>query len=131
MLEYGFERASVNTIAVDLPALRVVGGDKKFVSLSLESDMQLSSFCDLSDFEVELYIKQFEYAPIKIGEPVGKVRVILDGKTVLTGNIVSDENVLCITEEQVDKPSVKDKIKKLFYNISNKIKGFFEERQTV
>lgn len=131
MLEYGFERASVKNIDVDLPALRVVGGDKKFVSLSLESDLQLSSFCDLSDFEVELCLKQFEYAPIKSGEHVGEVRVFLGGKRVLTGNIVSDEDVLCITEEQVDKPSVKNKIKKLFCKISNKIKGFFEERQTV
>ncbi len=131
MLEYGFERASIKNIDVDLPALRVVGGDKKFVSLSLESDLQLSSFCDLSDFEVELCLKQFEYAPIKSGEHIGEVRVFLGGKRVLTGNIVSDEDVLCITEEQVDKPSVKDKIKKLFLKISNKIKGFFEERQTV
>lgn len=130
LLEYGFELVSVKNIDVDLQSMKVVGGDKKFVSLSLDSNLQLPSYCDISEFEVELCIKQFEYAPINRGEPVGEVRVSLNGNRVLTEPVVCNEDVLCITEEKPDKPSAKDKIKDFFYSIFLEIKGFFKERQT-
>ena len=127
MLEYGFERVTVKNIDLNLPDLKVVGGNKNFISLS--SGLQLSTYCDLSDFDIEVCLKPFEYAPIKSGDIVGEIRVMLKDNVVLTGAVVSDEDVLCITDEQVDKPSVSDKIKNFFYNISNKIKGFFKERR--
>lgn len=127
MLEYGFEQAHLKTIDVDLPDLKVVGGAENSVSLSLSSDLSLASACEISEFDTEINLKPFEYAPVKKGDVVGNVRVMLSNKTVAEVSVIAVDSVECITPEKLDKPSVFSKIKSFLKKIVNKIKGLFKK----
>jgi D-alanyl-D-alanine carboxypeptidase/D-alanyl-D-alanine carboxypeptidase (penicillin-binding protein 5/6) len=128
MFEYGFERVTVKNIDTELPYLKVIGGDEDFVPLSLACDLQVPSASDISDFEVELCLKHFEYAPIRRGEPVGEVRIISGGNLILSSAVIADKEVLCTTEEKIDNYSVLNRIKKFFYDLSLNIKSIFKRK---
>ena len=48
MLEYGFEQVSIKKIYVKVNDMSVIGGAEQSVSLSLYSDLQVASACDIS-----------------------------------------------------------------------------------
>ncbi len=127
MFEYGFERVKLKTFDAKLPDLKIVGGDTETVSLSVLSELQIPSACDISEFEIQLCLKCFEYAPICRGEPVGEVRICLDGKTVFSSAVVCDEDVLCTTEEKIDSLSLIERIKSWFSDVSSRIKNLFKK----
>ncbi len=128
MFEYGFERVTVKNIDTELPYLKVIGGDEKFVPLSLSCGLQVPSTCDISEFEVELCIKHFEYAPIRRGEPVGEVRIIFNGNSIFSSTVIADKNVVCTTEEKVDNYSVLNRVKKFFNDLSLSFKSIFKRK---
>lgn len=128
LFEYGFERVTVKNIDTQLPYLKVIGGEEDYVPLSLSRGLQVPSACDISDFEVELCLKHSEYAPIIRGEPVGEVRVILNGNPIFSSAVIADKDVLCITEEKVDNYSVLDRIKNFFEDLSLRIKSIFKRK---
>ena len=129
LLEYGFGQVNLKNFNVNLNELSVVGGSAPSVPLSLSSDLQVASACDVSEFDIEVKLKSFEYAPINKGDIVGRVIVKLDGETVADSAIIADSSVECITEEIPAKHSLFNRVKSFLKNLFSKIKGFFKERQ--
>ncbi len=128
MLEYGFEQVKLKSVNVDLPDLKVVGGTEESVPISLSSDLQVASLCNISDFNIEMILKPSEYAPINKGDVIGEVRLMYGDKTVAAASVIANETVESVTAELPDKPSLFSRIKSFFRKLFCKIKGLFKER---
>ena len=89
MFEYGFSRCKSCEMSCDLSgvSLKIVGGDKAFVSLKLSRNCVY-----LSDKNCifRLLLKPFEYAPINDGEIVGTAIFLNDGKVIDEIPIITD-----------------------------------------
>ncbi len=131
MFGYGFsvlEKRAIDT-GLENVHLPVTGGERESVSLMLAEDPTLTVRKGeiLSEIRSEVFLKPFEYAPIKSGMPVGRVVYSMNGKTVFTADILTAESVSAkvvtdsiAEDEKSDKISLKDKL-------TDKIKEFFNK----
>ena len=90
--------------------------------------MQVSSACNKTEFNYEIKIKHFEYAPIRKGDVVGKVQVKLGDRVVAESSVIANNSVECITVESANNPGLLSRIKKFFKSLYYKITGMFTER---
>ena len=71
--------------------LSVVGGEKNTVSASLKEDISL--FSKSGKVKTELLTEKINYAPIKNGDCLGKVRVFINGEKYGDYFITADESI--------------------------------------
>ena len=98
MYDYAFNKvSSVNLTAdTDNLVLNIVGGTKDKVSVVAENIPAITVLNDNYHYETEIFIKHFEYAPIDMGEIVGKIQFYSNGVKISETNLITTEEVLCV-----------------------------------
>lgn len=95
LLDYGFANVSSEKIIQGdkiVRSLPVVSGHKKTMPVKTADDITVPIFKNSDDYKIEYDLPKFLSAPIKKGEAVGQVRVMLDGKEVATTDLIATEN---------------------------------------
>lgn len=95
LLDYGFANVSSEKIVRGgeiVRTLPVVSGHKKTMPIKTVNDIIVPIFKNSDDYEIKYDLPNFLTAPIKKGEAVGQVRVMLDGKEVASTDLIATEN---------------------------------------
>lgn len=96
LLNYGFTNYKVKTIVdtkKNLGTIKILGGKKEYVKIKLISDAtNLESINDTKKYTYNIVTKDIK-APIKIGEKVGYLEIIEEGKTISKHDITVTESV--------------------------------------
>ena len=116
LLDYGFEHVTQKIIDIQLPSLEIAGGSSADASLELIEPVKVASYCSADEFDVQIKVKNLEFAPVKCGETAGEVRLILKGKTVSNTAVVVSDNIGAVTAEKEKKINF---IKKFINYIKN------------
>lgn len=98
MYDYAFDKVgSVNlTTKIEKIELNIVGGTKSKISVKADSTPVITTINSNLKYSAEILIKQFEYAPIKKGEIVGKIFYYSNNVKLAETNLVATETVSCI-----------------------------------
>lgn len=91
MLDYGFSTISASEPKMNLPqTVNVVGGQKETVKLHHEKFMLESTAENVS---YRIFLPRFIYAPVEIGDIIGRVDVYSDGRLIESVSLMSVEKV--------------------------------------
>ena len=118
LYDYGFSLYSTLASQVELDGIKipVICADKKEISVELAFQTEISSN---SFGEAEIFIEQFLYPPVKIGDVVGEV-VFKNSKEqiIKTVPLISKENAESLYKEEKEDVSFFQKIKKFIEGLS-------------
>lgn len=96
MLDYGFNNVKVNCLIVKDKVLEKVVLDKTdIINVDIVMRDNLCVIEDKTDnnsYKYDIKLKEFKY-PIKKGDVVGQIDVLLNGKKITTGNLTVNKNV--------------------------------------
>ena len=75
MYDYAFKKVNKIQLTEDLSdiKLKIVGGTKNFIDVEMLTIPQYTTVENNFEYIDKIYIKQFEYAPVKKGDVVGKI----------------------------------------------------------
>ena len=75
MYDYAFKKVNKIQLTEDLSdiKLKIVGGTKNFINVEMLTIPQYTTVENNFEYIDKIYIKQFEYAPVKKGDVVGKI----------------------------------------------------------
>lgn len=123
MHEYGFSKAVGVPLDSDLSgvALKVVGGDKSFVSVKLAQEPGAVFTGDVPQIERRVHMRTFEYAPLAAGDIVGCVRYYANGSLVCESAIVAREDAQVYVPAVPEEPQ---EVQGFFTRLYNKVKNF-------
>lgn len=96
MLDFGFANYAFSKINAELPegtSLSVKGGEKKNVGCEAPEQLSVLTRKGKTDIKQELYLPKSVAAPIKQGDGVGRVTVLIDGEEVGEIEIKAKETV--------------------------------------
>ncbi len=97
MYDYAFEK--VNSVKLDTETrkikLKIVGGTKNEISVKVAEIPTVTTAVDNLKYSTEIYIKQFEYAPIEKGEIAGKIVYYANNVVLAEIDLIANESVLC------------------------------------
>lgn len=98
MYDYAFEKVNSVKLTVNCNNLKlnIVGGTKKNVSVIPEKFPDITVVNGDFKYKTEIFIKHFEYAPICMGEVVGKIQFYSNGVKISETNLITTEEVLCV-----------------------------------
>lgn len=114
-----FSTLEVKEITFDIPAeIQIYGSECKTASIKTDSDLYRYAYINEKDVEILTLIPEVIYAPIRIGDVLGEVRVISEGKTVYCSDITASEEVSSLVGTEYKK-SFAQKIRLLL----NKLKS--------
>jgi len=127
MLEYGFSVISSTPLDASLEGvcLPVVGGSCKSVPVSFSSKPSAVLKSGGGEVVREVLLKQFEYAAVYKGEPVGRALYYQDGKLISESDIVAAKSCGVAVRKVPQKTKEKEQPKGLYNRIKEKIKGVF------
>lgn len=109
MFEYGFSLLSF--VERDDTALRwklpVAGGERDFVSVSGRQKVSFSAREEeLPKIEMRVELPEFVYAPVRVGQPVGRISYLLNGRVIAMDDLITLDE----TEHKVVQKSFWKKI---------------------
>ena len=114
-----FSTLEVKEITFDIPAeIQIYGSECKTVSIKTDSDLYRYAYINEKDVEILTLIPEVIYAPIRIGDVLGEVRVISEEKTIYCSDITASEEVPSLVGTEYKK-SFAQKIRLLL----NKLKS--------
>lgn len=96
MYDYSFENVHVIDLSCYLQDLsvKIIGGTEDVVNLYPSSNPIITSINEDFDYESKIFIKQFEYAPIKKGDILGFIEFYDEnGKLIATTDICANKSV--------------------------------------
>lgn len=98
LLDYGFagwELVVPDLSSLDINSINVVNGKKNSVEIKIESDFSsvLVPKNSFNKIETKLDMENYIEAPVECGKCIGKVSCLVEGKEILSSNIVVDDNV--------------------------------------
>lgn len=93
-----YSALKVKEITLGIPEkIQIYGSDSKIVSVKTDASLYRYAYLEEKDIDVQVLLPKIIYAPIKIGDVLGEVRVISDGKTVFCSYITASEEVPSIS----------------------------------
>jgi D-alanyl-D-alanine carboxypeptidase/D-alanyl-D-alanine carboxypeptidase (penicillin-binding protein 5/6) len=115
LLEYGLSCLSQYDVTYNLPinSVSVVGGNLDSVTVATERFMCGCTDISKNGISAEYEFLPFIYAPVKIGQTVGKVNYYYDNKIINSIDIITINS----TDKKEIKFTFKQKFKKNLYNI--------------
>lgn len=118
LYDYGFDVCGLNEVYIRLPeCVRVYGGNLQSVSLSLKDNpVRLSYTENIGKITRRVYLPSFIYAPIEIGEVIGKVDLLCGDSVIASYDIYSGGCVDAIDPIPENKSlwaRIKDKINEI------------------
>lgn len=115
LLEYGLGCLQQQDVTYDLPInyISVVGGDLDSVTVSTERFMCGCTDISKNGISAKYEILPFIYAPVKIGQTVGKINYYYDNKIINSCDIIT----INLTDRKEIKLTFKQKFKLNFNNI--------------
>lgn len=96
MYDYAFERVNSIRLSTKDLVLNVVGGTKDNIIIRAESVPEITTINKDFQYELKIFVKHFEYAPITKGEVVGKIEFYSNGVKISETNLITTEEVLCV-----------------------------------
>lgn len=115
MYDYSFENVHVIDLSCDLQDLsvKIIGGTEDVVNLYPSSNPIITSINEDFVYEIKIFIKQFEYAPVKKGDILGFIEFYDEnGKLIATTDICANKSV----DIKINK-SEKDSLLKKFIDL--------------
>ena len=90
--------------------INVYGSDKESIKVKTNEDTY--TFASLNDAEVKIQtiMPEIHYAPIKIGDIVGEIRIVSDNETIRSVPIISTEDAECTEGRMYRKMNLLQKI---------------------
>ena len=118
LFDYGFSISSSNMLYVRLPdSVKVYGGNKSQAQLKLEENpLCISRLNNSGTIKQKIYLPEFIYAPINVGDIIGKAELICNNKIIGSYNLMASESIASI-EPTNEKDSIWTRIKNWFYEI--------------
>ena len=118
LFDYGFSISSSNMLYVRLPdSVKVYGGNKSQAQLKLkENPLYISRLNNSGTIKQKIYLPEFIYAPINVGDIIGKAELICNNKIIGSYNLMANESIASI-EPTNEKDSIWIRIKNWFYEI--------------
>ena len=118
LFDYGFSISSSNMLYVRLPdSVKVYGGNKSQAQLKLkENPLYISRLNNSGTIKQKIYLPEFIYAPINVGDIIGKAELICNNKIIGSYNLMASESIASI-EPTNEKDSIWTRIKNWFYEI--------------
>ncbi len=121
MFEYGFSKCKPLTVGCDLEkfSLKICGGNSKSVPIKLSRDCIIpeDDYCTY-----KIFVKSFEYAPIKNGQIVGNAVFISDNRIIDEIPIIACDSVERAKPETPDNKN--DKRYSFLSSIFSKLKNY-------
>lgn len=98
MYDYAFQKVSSAKLTTEMQhiKLEIVGGTKNEISVNVAKVPTVTSLKKSFKYSTEIFIKQFEYAPVEKGQIVGKIVYYANNIRLAETDIIADESVLCI-----------------------------------
>lgn len=95
MYDFAFEKVSSVELKTnaDSLTLNVVGGSKENIGIIAEENPKITTINNNLKYTAEVFVKQFEYAPVTKGEIVGKIVYYSNNVKIAETNLVTTENV--------------------------------------
>lgn len=97
MYDYAFEKVSsvkLNTETQNVK-LKIVGGTKKEIKVKATEIPTVTTAISNLRYSAEILIKQFEYAPVEVGEIIGKIVYYANNVKIAETDLIASESVLC------------------------------------
>ncbi len=91
LYEYGFSRVN-KTNETALKNLCVVGGKKNFVPLKID-DAKLPATANTNEITEKIFVKRFEYAPVRTGQIVGYALYYYKDRLIKTASVITASGV--------------------------------------
>ena len=117
LYRYGFERVQSVSFSGGQQeySLPIVGGEKENVPVRGNKDVKITiPVGKENEIQTKVELPAFEYAPIRQGQPVGKVRFLLEGKEVTSIDLVTSKTVEALVIEKNFFQKIGDFFKNLF-----------------
>ena len=117
LYNYGFDRMTSVSFSGGQQeySLPVVGGVKGNVPVRGNKDAKVTvPKEDAENIETRVELPAFEYAPIRQGQPVGKVRYLVEGKEVASIDLIASRDVEVLYVEKSFWKKLSDFFKNLF-----------------
>lgn len=97
MYDYAFEKVSSVNLEVQTQnvKLKIAGGTKSEISVNTAEIPTVTTTMSNLRYSTEIFIKQFEYAPVKKGEIVGKIVYYANNVVLAETDLIANESVLC------------------------------------
>lgn len=97
MYDYAFEKVSSVNLEVQTQnvKLKIAGGTKSEISVNAAEIPTVTTTMSNLRYSTEIFIKQFEYAPVEKGEIVGKIVYYANNVVLAETDLIANESVLC------------------------------------
>lgn len=97
MYDYAFEKVSSVNLEVQTQnvKLKIAGGTKSEISVNTAEIPTVTTTMSNLRYSTEIFIKQFEYAPVEKGEIVGKIVYYANNVVLAETDLIANESVLC------------------------------------
>ena len=97
LYDYGFEACESKEVYIRLPEnIRVYGGCVGIAEIALRENPQRISLCNSMSLTQRIYLPEFIYAPIKIGDVLGKAQLLSGGRVVMECDIISMADISAV-----------------------------------
>lgn len=97
MYDYAFEK--VSSVKLDAETqnikLKIVGGSKTEITVKSSEIPTITTENSNLQYSAEIFIKQFEYAPVEAGEIVGKIVYYANHVKLAETDLMASESVFC------------------------------------
>ena len=108
LLDYGFAQLDERLFLSETDLkIAVIGGEKKTIGVSFDKIKINCLDKNKENFDIQVSLPEYLFAPIKKGDVVGRVSIVFNGLTVTEHNIYAEEDIFC--KKQTEK-SFSDKI---------------------
>ena len=120
LYDYGFSQSIGLEVYIRLPEkISVYSGTKSQVNVApINNPVVINSTDHNSNIRQKIYMPEFIYAPVNVGDVIGKAELIEDDKVIGSYHIVAGEKVSSVEPAPV-KQSLWSQIKEKFRNIFN------------
>lgn len=97
MYDYAFEKVNSVKLHAEIQniKLKIVGGTKKEITVKTAEIPTITATVSNLKYSTEIFIKQFEYAPVEVGEVVGKIVYYANNAVIAETELTANESVLC------------------------------------
>ena len=117
LYNYGYETLDSCELFIRTPEkLRVYGGTKNEITIDLNDNPVRQSYLDGNKITQKIYLPAFLYAPINVGEIIGKAELYRNGRVIGSYHITASETINSV-EPLPEKVSIwsriADKIKEI------------------
>lgn len=114
LYEYGYEKCEESEIFIRIPdSIKVYSGCEDKINIEVENNPVAIALADNKGLTQKIFLADFLYAPIKVGDVVGKAELYKEGRLICSYNIIAQSSVESVLPAP-EKKSLWSKIADIF-----------------